>query len=78
MIEKRQLTSQEMKNEIKQIRQNMRQCANDIREKEELLDRLIEKLKKLPKTVDRQVYVDRILGVVVNLENQNSQIKSNI
>ena len=54
----------------------MRQCASDIREKEELLDRLIEKLKKLPKSVDRQVYVDRILGVVVNLENQNSQIKS--
>merc|ERR1712190_80668 len=42
---------------------------------ETMVTRMVNKLNKLPKTIDRQVYVDRILGVVTNLENQNKQIK---
>merc|ERR1712176_1104667 len=61
--------------EIKTMRREMRECANEIREKEQLVTKMAAKLNKLPKTVDRQVYVDRILGVVTNLENQNKQIK---
>eukprot|EP00483_Globobulimina_turgida_P007034 UN07048 len=40
-----------------------------------MVNKMVSKLNKLPKTIDRQVYVDRILGVVQNLENQNKQIK---
>merc|ERR1712176_63407 len=61
--------------EIKTMRREMRECANEIREKEAMVTKMVNKLNKLPKTVDRQVYVDRILGVVTNLENQNKQIK---
>lgn len=61
--------------EIKSMRREMRECANEIREREQMATKMAAKLNKLPKTVDRQVYVDRILGVVQNLENQNQQIR---
>jgi len=62
--------------EIKNLRQQMRNIANEIREKEEMLEKLTTRLNKLPKTADRQIYVERILGVVKNLETQTQQIRN--
>ena len=74
-MEKRKMRANDLLAEIKNMRKEMRECANDIREKETSITKMVNKLNKLPKTIDRQVYVDRILGVVQNLENQNKQIK---
>ena len=74
-MEKRKLRANDLLAEIKNMRKEMRECANEIREKETSIKKMVNKLNKLPKTIDRQVYVDRILGVVQNLENQNKQIK---
>ena len=75
-VEQRKQRAKDMLSEIKSMRREMRECANEIREKERLATKMAAKLAKLPKTVDRQVYVDRILGVVQNLENQSKQIRS--
>ena len=52
----------------------MKTIVNEIQEKETLCLKLVNKLNKLPKTINRQIYVDRILGVVKNLEDQKKQI----
>merc|ERR1712013_391899 len=74
-VEARKERAGDLLAEIKQMRRSMRECANEIREKEAATVKMVKKLNKLPKTIDRQVYVDRILGVVQNLENQNAQIR---
>eukprot|EP01084_Bolivina_argentea_P101256 181567_1 len=74
-MEQRKQRANDLLAEIKNMRKEMRECANEIREKEASVNKMVSKLNKLPKTIDRQVYVDRILGVVQNLENQNKQIK---
>eukprot|EP00484_Ammonia_sp_Unknown_P029359 CAMPEP_0197031138 /NCGR_PEP_ID=MMETSP1384-20130603/10229_1 /TAXON_ID=29189 /ORGANISM="Ammonia sp." /LENGTH=658 /DNA_ID=CAMNT_0042460625 /DNA_START=22 /DNA_END=1998 /DNA_ORIENTATION=+ len=74
-MEQRKQRANDLLAEIKNMRKEMRECANEIREKETSISKMVNKLNKLPKTIDRQVYVERILGVVQNLENQNKQIR---
>eukprot|EP00485_Elphidium_margaritaceum_P001794 CAMPEP_0202696040 /NCGR_PEP_ID=MMETSP1385-20130828/9421_1 /ASSEMBLY_ACC=CAM_ASM_000861 /TAXON_ID=933848 /ORGANISM="Elphidium margaritaceum" /LENGTH=663 /DNA_ID=CAMNT_0049352137 /DNA_START=17 /DNA_END=2008 /DNA_ORIENTATION=+ len=74
-MEQRKQRASDLLDEIKNMRSEMRECANSIREKEASITKMVQKLNKLPKTIDRQIYVDRILGVVQNLESQNKQIR---
>ncbi len=74
-MEERKTAANDLLDEIKSIRAKMRLCAREIREKDTLLQGLVKRLNKLPKSIDRQVYVNRILGVVQNLESQNKQIR---
>ncbi|ETO24313.1 hypothetical protein RFI_12847 [Reticulomyxa filosa] len=74
-MERREKSCNDLLEELKLMRKEMKQCAKEIREKEDMLEKVVARLNKLPKTFDRQAYVDRILNVVANLETQNRQIK---
>jgi hypothetical protein len=62
--------------QIKRMRQETKQKASDAREKEELYRQVLAELEKMPKSINRQVYVRRIMDVVKNLEKQNDDIKA--
>lgn len=61
---------------IKQMRIEMKKKAEDIRAKAKLHTQLVEELNKLPKSVNRQVYVKRIMDVLRNLRKQDQLIKT--
>lgn len=58
----------------KRLREDMKLLAAQIREKEDQLKSVTDELNKLPKAVNRQVYVQRIMNIVKNLEKQKAEI----
>jgi len=60
---------------IQQMRKDMKEKLNDLRDKEKIYQQVLDELNKLPKSINRQVYVDRIMDVVKNLERQKVDIK---
>merc|ERR1712127_945175 len=60
--------------QIKRMRTEMKQKAKDLREKDALYKQVLEELNKMPKSINRQVYVRRIMDIVKNLEKQKVDI----
>ena len=48
----------------------MKDMVVDIREKDHLFKQVSDELEKLPKTINRQAYIRRIMDIVRNLEKQ--------
>lgn len=61
---------------IKRIREEMKEKANDLREKEKLSKVLTDELNSLPKSINRQIYVKRIMDLMKNIDKQNAAIKA--
>lgn len=59
---------------IKRMRAEMKEKAQDIKEKDAIYAQAAEELSKMPKGVNRQVYVRRIMEIVKNLEKQKLEI----
>lgn len=62
--------------QIKRMRQEMKAKVVDLRQKDGLFKQLTEEYNKLPKSINRQVYVRRIMDIVKNLEKQRLDINS--
>lgn len=60
---------------IRRMRKEMKQMAQDIRKKDEQYKQLVVELNKLPKSINRQVYIRRIMDIMKNLDKQKAQIK---
>lgn len=60
--------------QIKRMRQEMKAKVVDLRQKDQLFKQLTEEYNKLPKSINRQVYVRRIMDIVKNLERQKLDI----
>lgn len=61
--------------QIKRMRQEMKDMAVDIKEKDVLHKQVIEDFNKLPKSINRQVYVRRIMDIMKNLGKQKADIR---
>ena len=61
---------------IKRIRDEMKEKAGDLREKEKYAKLLAEELSQLPKSINRQIYVKRIMDLMKNIDRQNASIKA--
>jgi hypothetical protein len=61
--------------QIKRMREEMKSAAEDIREKEKGQKELTEELAGMPKSINRQVYVRRIMDIMRNLDKQKQEIK---
>ena len=61
--------------QIKRMREEMKEMMNLLREKDDQHAQVVDELNKLPKSVNRQVYVKRIMDIVRNLERQKVDIK---
>jgi len=61
---------------IKRLRVELKSKAQDLRDKEKLSKALAEELNALPKSVNRQVYVKRIMDLMKNISRQSAAIKS--
>lgn len=73
-LDKRKQLAKEKLGEIKKMRVEMKNMARTIREKGEIQTQKIEELNKLPKTVNRNHYVKRIMDIVKTLAQQKSEI----
>ena len=60
---------------IKEMRKEMKIKAEDIRNKTKLHKQLVDELNKLPKSVNRQKYIKRIMDVLRSLEKQDDVIQ---
>lgn len=60
--------------QIKRMRIEMKQKAQQLREKDALYKQVLEELNKMPKSINRQVYVKRIMDIVKNLDKQKVDI----
>lgn len=60
--------------QIKRMRIEMKEKAQSLREKDALYKQVLEELNKMPKSINRQVYVRRIMDIVKNLEKQKVDI----
>lgn len=56
--------------QIKRMRAEMKEKSQDLREKDALYKQVLEELNKMPKSINRQVYVRRIMDIVKNLDKQ--------
>eukprot|EP00455_Lapot_gusevi_P036503 TRINITY_DN4062_c0_g2_i1.p1 TRINITY_DN4062_c0_g2~~TRINITY_DN4062_c0_g2_i1.p1 ORF type:complete len:673 (+),score=267.37 TRINITY_DN4062_c0_g2_i1:68-2020(+) len=61
--------------EVKRMREEMKEMVLQLREKEEQYKQVFDELNRLPKSINRQVYVKRIMDVVKNLDRQKADIK---
>jgi len=61
---------------IRRIREEMKEKASDLREKEKLARVLADELNALPKSINRQVYVRRIMDLMKNIDKQKASIRS--
>eukprot|EP00457_Paulinella_chromatophora_P004051 gb/GEZN01004061.1/.p1 GENE.gb/GEZN01004061.1/~~gb/GEZN01004061.1/.p1 ORF type:complete len:644 (+),score=182.05 gb/GEZN01004061.1/:91-1932(+) len=61
--------------QIKRMRVEMKQKAEQVRKRDRTYKQVAEELRKLPKSVNRQVYVRRIMDIVKNLDKQKAEIK---
>ena len=57
------------------MRDDMKDMVIQLREKDETYAQVVDELNRLPKAVNRQVYVKRIMDIVRNLERQTVDIK---
>lgn len=60
---------------IKRMRDDMKQLATTVREKDEVHKQASDEFNKLPKAVNRQVYVRRIMEFMKNVDKQKIEIK---
>ncbi len=60
--------------QIRRMRAAMKAMVGDVRDRDERAAALAAELERLPKSVNRQVYVRRIMDVVKNLERQKVDI----
>lgn len=60
--------------QIKRMRQEMKDKARDLKEKDALYKQVLDELNKMPKSINRQVYVRRIMDIVKNLQMQKKGI----
>jgi len=61
---------------IRRMRSEMKQMVQDIRKKDEQYKQLVAELNKMPKSINRQVYIRRIMDIMKNLDKQKLQIKN--
>jgi len=59
---------------IKRMRLEMKDSATEIRDKEKVFHQVSEDLSKLPKSINRQAYVNRIMDICRNLDRQKVDI----
>lgn len=62
--------------QIKRMRIEMKEKAADLREKDAVYKQVLDEFNNMPKSINRQVYVRRIMDIVKNLEKQKVDIKS--
>jgi len=60
---------------IKRMRVEMKAKAQAVREKDLIYKQVAEELSKLPKSINRQVYIRRIMDIVKNLDKQKLDIR---
>lgn len=61
--------------QIKRMRAEMKRKAMELRQKDEIYKQVLSELKKMPKSINRQVYIRRIMDIMKNLERQKIDIK---
>lgn len=61
--------------QIKRMRNEMKEKANDLREKDRLYQTILEELNAMPKSINRQIYVRRIMDIMKNIDKQKDEIK---
>lgn len=61
--------------QIKRMRDEMKEKAADLRDKDKLYKQVVEELNSMPKSINRQVYVRRIMDIMKNLEKQKEEIR---
>jgi hypothetical protein len=59
---------------IRKMREEMKFMAQELREKDGALRSVEEEFKTLPKSINRQVYVRRIMDIMKNLDKQKEEI----
>lgn len=62
--------------QIKRMRAEMKEKVAEVREKDELYKQLVDEFNKLPQSINRQVYVKRIMDIVKSLEKQKVDINN--
>ncbi|XP_074619647.1 coiled-coil domain-containing protein 22 homolog [Acropora palmata] len=67
--------AQEKLEEIKSLREKMKEVAEDARGKEDLYKQLVVEYETMRKDVNRSAYTSRILEIVGNIEKQREEIK---
>ncbi|XP_015773725.1 PREDICTED: coiled-coil domain-containing protein 22 homolog [Acropora digitifera] len=67
--------AQEKLEEIKSLREKMKEVAEDARGKEDLYKQLVVEYETMRKDVNRSAYTRRILEIVGNIEKQREEIK---
>eukprot|EP00823_Brevimastigomonas_motovehiculus_P006183 TRINITY_DN5007_c0_g1_i1.p1 TRINITY_DN5007_c0_g1~~TRINITY_DN5007_c0_g1_i1.p1 ORF type:complete len:678 (-),score=202.46 TRINITY_DN5007_c0_g1_i1:131-2080(-) len=60
--------------EIRRMREEMKTMASQIREKDETYKQVEDEFSKLPKSINRQLYVQRIMDIVRAVDKQKSEI----
>jgi len=71
----RKLGAKRKMDELKKIRVEMKGMAHQVRDKEEVYQSLMSEWERMPKSVNRSVYVNRIMDIVKNLKKQKEQIR---
>jgi chromosome segregation ATPase len=61
--------------EIREMRAEMKELSSDLREKDELHRQVLAELERMPQSINRQVYVRRIMDILRNLERQKVDIQ---
>lgn len=67
--------SQRMLEEIKQLREKMREDATLIKDKDEYYKQLVGEYERTPKDVNRAAYTKRIMEIISNINKQNCDIQ---
>ncbi|XP_064637676.1 coiled-coil domain-containing protein 22 homolog [Lineus longissimus] len=60
--------------DIKELREKMKELADDAREKEELQKQLVSEYERMTKDVNRSAYTRRIMEIVQNIKKQKAEI----
>ncbi len=64
-----------MVDEMKRMREDMASMIQQLKEKQERSLFLQDELKRIPRNINRQVYVKKILDITASLNKQNEEIK---
>lgn len=68
------LTYSQNVEKLQRLRADIKQSGADVREKEEQYKVALEEYEKMPKTINRNVYIKRIMDIVGNIDKQNDEI----
>ncbi|XP_076367338.1 coiled-coil domain-containing protein 22 homolog isoform X2 [Tachypleus tridentatus] len=60
--------------EIKSLREKMKDCADEARSKEDLYKQLLAEYERLAKDVNRSAYTRRIIEILANIKKQREEI----